>query len=195
MAKPKFSFDITHSEETFTALAHMQYDLFCVSNQVARTAISIACILFGLYKSDSWWSLLLIFYGCYLITTRYLSANRTVRKLMAGIKESGMPMPSSRYEFTASGLSITPLPLDPDEKASVIPYSEIVRLGEDLKYFFLFPSEHGGYIVPKSLTGENTREFKNFLQQKTGLKFSRRTSPASRLSGYIKRRGNEPYHL
>lgn len=194
MAKPRFSYDIKHSEETFTALSHMQYDLFCVANQISRTVIAIAAILFGLSKSDSWWSILLIFYGCYLLTTRYLSANRTVRKLVAGIKQSGMSMPHSRYDFTDSGLKITPLPVS-DIDSTVIPYNNIIRLGEDLRYFYLFPNPNGGYIVPKELTGENTKEFKAFVQQKTGLKFARRSTPLSGIQGFLKRRENEPYHL
>ena len=31
---------IKHTEETLTALAHMQYDLFCTGNRIGRTAIA-----------------------------------------------------------------------------------------------------------------------------------------------------------
>jgi len=195
MSTPRFSFEIVHSEETFTALSHMQYDLFCVRNQAARSVIAVACILFGLYKSDSWWSIVLIFYGCYLMTTKYLSANRTVRKLVAGIKESGMSFPRSRYDFTGSCLRITPLPVSEGGSATDIPYNSIIRLGEDFRYFYIFPTEYGGYIIPRELVGDNAAEFKSFLQSKTGKKFSRRNSPLSRLKDSLKRRENEPYHL
>jgi len=195
MASPRFSFEITHSEETFTALSHMQYDLFCTRNQIARTTIAVACILFGVYKSDYWWSIVLIFYGCYLITTKYLSSNRTVRKLVAGLKESGMPFPKSRYEFTGSCLRVIPLPDTDKSKITELPYSGIVRLGEDFRYFYIFPNEYGGYIIPRELVGDDARDFKAFVQEKSGRKFARRNTPLSRLRESLKKRENEPYHL
>lgn len=190
-----FTFEIKHSEETFTALSHMQYDLFCTSNQISRSAIALGCMLLGIYNSDSWWSILIIAYGCYLLTTKYLSANRTARKLSAGIKQSGLPFPSSRYEFTPSCLRVSSLPEGPDSVVSEISYSSIKKLGEDLNYVFIFPTEYGGYLIPKELIGSRLKEFKAFMLEKTGLRFTRRTTPLSRLKDNLRHRENEPYHL
>ena len=45
---PIFQATIQHDDKTFESLAHMQYDLFCKSNRVARTILSFAAILFGI---------------------------------------------------------------------------------------------------------------------------------------------------
>ena len=45
---PVFETTIQHNDKTFESLAHMQYDLFCKSNRVGRTILSIAAILLGI---------------------------------------------------------------------------------------------------------------------------------------------------
>ena len=56
------AFDITmkHTEESLEALAHMQYDLFCGSNRVARTILSAGMVLLGVIMHEQWWSILAI---------------------------------------------------------------------------------------------------------------------------------------
>ena len=57
---------IKHTEETLTALAHMQYDLFCTGNRIGRTAVAAGLFVFGALNYTQWWGLLLIAYGRYL---------------------------------------------------------------------------------------------------------------------------------
>ena len=47
---PIFQATIQHDDKTFESLAHMQYDLFCKSNRVSRTILSIAAILLGCFN-------------------------------------------------------------------------------------------------------------------------------------------------
>ena len=61
MAKPKFTVTMQHDEDSLVALSHMQYDLFCTRNRIARNAVAVLVIVIAvLYGGGSWWSLLLI---------------------------------------------------------------------------------------------------------------------------------------
>ena len=192
-------FDITmkHGEESLFALAHMQYDLFCTRNFIARSLLSAALILLGAYYVSHIWGVFLILYGIYLMTSTYASSNHTVRKLIAQIEASGKGYPSSRYRFEDKRIAITFHPGQADEEElTPIGYGDLVKLGEDSKYFFLFPNPHGGYCIPKSLLGGKQKEFAAFLEEKTGQRFyRRRPSPLRRLRDWLERRASEPEHL
>jgi len=190
---PIFQSTIQHDDKTFEALAHMQYDLFCKSNRVGRTILSVAAILLGIANSEAWWGILVIAYGCYLTTSVYASANHTAHKLSKQIRENGMDFPSSRYEFMEHGMRIIALP---EEKVigKLVKYEEFLKLGEDGDSFYLFPNPHGGYMIPKSeLAGED--DFRSFLEHKTGKTVQSRVPPVVKLLRKLKRREKEPYHL
>jgi hypothetical protein len=190
---PIFQATIQHDDKTFETLAHMQYDLFCKSNRVARTILSIAAILFGIANYESWWGILVIGYGCYLTTSTYSSANHTAHKLSKGIRTSGMQFPSSRYEFTDEGIRIISLP-EQEELGDPLGYSTFEKLGEDWGYFYLFPNPHGGYMIPKTEI-EDAEAFRKFIQHKTGKTFQSKMPPVAKLLKKLKDREQAPYHL
>ena len=191
---PIFQATIQHDDKTFESLAHMQYDLFCKSNRVSRTILSTASILIGIANSEAWWGLLAIAYGCYLITSTYSSANHTAHKLAKQIREAGMSFPASRYEFTEDGMHVITLP-DQQSLGDPLAYSDFYQLGEDRAYFYIFRDQYGGYMIPKrDLEGEEEL-FRDFIQNKTGLRFRKRMAPVVKLMKWIKERNNEPYHL
>ena len=191
---PIFQATIQHDDKTFESLAHMQYDLFCKSNRVARTILSIASILTGIANSEAWWGLLAIGYGCYLITSTYSAANHTAHKLARQIREAGMNFPASRYEFTEDGMYVISLP---DEKSlgDSLAYSEFYQLGEDREYFYIFRDQYGGYMVPKSELGGKQEDFRVYIEKQTGLRFRKRTAPVVKLIQMIREPREEPYHL
>ena len=84
---------IKHTEETLTALAHMQYDLFCTGNRIGRTAVAAGLFVFGALNYTQWWGLLLIAYGSYLISSKYAAANRTAKKLAQQIRSPAESTP------------------------------------------------------------------------------------------------------
>lgn len=176
-----------HTDKTFEALSHMQYDLFCKGNLVTRTIMGIAAILLGLTNGSSWWSILLIAYGCYLFTSKYSSANHTAHKLADQIRESGMPFPSSRYLFQEDRMEILSLPKEERLEES-LRYQDILRLGEDYRYYYLFRNQYGGYMIPKEQLGEQGPDFCSFLEQKTGLSFRSRTAPVLRVAQRLSRK-------
>ena len=191
---PIFQATIQHDDKTFESLAHMQYDLFCKSNRVGRTILSIVSILTGIANSEAWWGLLAIAYGCYLMTSTYSAANHTAHKLAKQIREAGMNFPASRYEFTEDGMYIISLP---DEKSpgDSLAYSDFYQLGEDREYFYIFRDQYGGYMVPKSELDEKQEDFRVFIQQKTGQRFRSRMAPVVKLIRLIQDRREESYHL
>ena len=78
---------MTHNEDSLTALAHMQYDLFCTRNFIARSLISLVAIAVGALYFSKVWGIALLAYGGYLITSTYSSSNHTVKKLVESIEK------------------------------------------------------------------------------------------------------------
>ena len=192
-----FEVTMKHSEDSLFALAHMQYDLFCTRNFIARNLLSASLILLGAYFMSRVWGIFLILYGIYLMTSTYAASNHAVRKLIAQIEASGKGYPSSRYRFEAKRIAITFHPGEEDEEElAPVAYGDLVKLGEDGKYFYLFPNAHGGYCIPKGLLNGKQKEFAAFLEEKTGRRFyRRRPSPLRRLREWLKNRAEEPEHL
>ena len=104
-----YSVTMRHDEKSLEALAHMQYDLFCRGNRIARSALSVAAVFAGILRFQDWWGILLVAYGCYLVTSTYSAANHTAHKLAKQIRDSGMPFPASRYTFGERAMQINAL--------------------------------------------------------------------------------------
>lgn len=190
-AKKPFSFDFTHSEDTFMALAHTQYDLFCKRNLLVRSLIAIVCLGVAVFKLDQWWAYILIAYGVYLFTGKYNQANHTVRKMVRGIHDAHLEFPSSRYIFEEDRLRVISLP-DMEELPS-LPYEEVRRVGKDPEYYYVFRDEYGGYMIPRNDLGDRDAEFAEFLSEKTGqLILTKRTPPVMKAVHYLKQRGILP---
>lgn len=182
-----------HTEASLTALAHMQYDLFCTSNRIAKTAVAAGLFVFGALNYTEWWGLLLIAYGSYLMSSKYSAANRTARQISKQIRDVGGDYPSSKYIFEEQRMRIITLPnnseLDP------LPYSQVAGLGADLYNYYIFQTEYGGYMIPKSELGDKSIEFKNFIEKKTGKMFISKRSRFVGLREWMRKRSDEPYHL
>jgi hypothetical protein len=188
-----FEVAMQHTEKSFESLSHMQYDLFCQGNRYGRTGLSVLLMLAGILNFSQWWGVLIVAYGCYLVTSTYSSANHTAHKLAQQIKASGMPFPASRYVFRKKAMDIISLP--EEEKQSSLAYVDICRLGEDWEYFYLFRDQYGGYMIPKAALGERESDFRDFLEQESGLRFRMRTAPVIRLMRRLSARKSEANHL
>ena len=181
----KYQVTMRHDEDTLLALSHMQYDLFCTRNRVARTFLSVALIAAGLSVSD-WWSLLAIGYGCYLVTTTYASSNRTARRIAEQLKASGQPFPCSVYSFEKNAMRVTTQP--EGEELDPLPYAAVLKLGEDARAFYLFRDQYGGYMIPKRELGDREAAFKSFVEERTGKLFQGKFSPLARLRARLHER-------
>ena len=181
----RFKATMQHDEDTLVALSHMQYDLFCMRNRTVRSFLSVALVLAGVLYSG-WWSLLLIGYGCYLVTTTYAASNRTAHKLAEQIKNAGMTFPCSTYYFEEKAMRILVHP--EDEEMDPLPYDAVVRLGEDNSAFYLFRDQFGGFMIPKKELGDQEEAFRAFVEERTGKAFQRGFSPLGRLLARLRAR-------
>lgn len=174
-----FNVSMKHTEQSIEKLAHMQYDLFCKSNLIARTMIGMGAVVLGIANLSAWWGVLLIAYGSYLATGKYNAANHTAHKLCKQIRESGMEFPASRYVFRENAMEIIPLP--ENTNGVNLMYKEIRRLGEDMDNFYVFRDQYGGYVIPKMELGEREADFRAFLEKKAQQSFRAQMSPLSKL--------------
>ena len=189
-----FEVEMRHDRASLTALSHMQYDLFCQRNRMARGFLSLTLIVIAiLYGGGSWWSLLIIAYACYLTTSTYAASNRTARRIADQLEQAGQPLPASRYIFEKNKMRI--IDLNSGEELDPVPYGEIFGLGEDRDALYLFRSQYGGYRVPKEALGEREDTFRRFIQNKTGQLFIRRLTPLNRVRNWLHARETEPTHL
>ena len=189
-----FEVEMRHDRASLTALSHMQYDLFCQRNRMARGFLSLILIVIAiLYGGGSWWSLLLIAYACYLTTSTYAASNRTARRIADQLEQAGQPLPASRYIFEKNKIRI--VDLNSGEELDPVAYGDIFGLGEDRDALYLFRSQYGGYRVPKEALGEREEAFRRFIQNKTGQLFIRRLTPLNRVRNWLHARETEPTHL
>ena len=189
-----FEVEMRHDRASLTALSHMQYDLFCQRNRMARGFLSLTLIVIAiLYGGGSWWSLLIIAYACYLTTSTYASSNRTAHRIADQLEQAGQPLPASRYIFEKNKMRI--IDLNSGEELDPVAYGDIFGLGEDRDALYLFRSQYGGYRVPKEALGEREEAFRRFIQNKTGQLFIRRLTPLNRVRNWLHARETEPTHL
>lgn len=182
-----------HTEKTFECLAHKQYDLFCKGNQVGRTIISMAALVAGIMNFSKWWGCFLLAYGSYMSSSKYASANRTAKKLVKGIKDSGLEMPASRYLFRENAMEIITLP-ENTTLGDPLFYKDIRRLGEDADYFYLFRDQYGGYMIPKEELGKEEDRFRDFMEEKTNQTFEAQIAPIFKVLRKIASRKNRIRH-
>lgn len=175
-----------HSEESLLSLSRMQYDLFCKSNRIVRSLLSVLFIVIGVAYASEWWGILLVAYGCYLTTSTYSSSTHTAHKLAAQIKASGCGFPCSEYVFGEDSLRIITLP--EREELDALPYPSILRMGEDTEYFYIFRDSYGGYMIPKAALGEQVQEFRQFVTSRSGQLFRSRQAPVLRLLSKLSHR-------
>lgn len=174
-----FNASMQHTEKTFEQLAHMQYDLFCKSNRVARSLLGMGAVVLGVANLSSWWGVLMIAYGSFLASGKYNAANHTAHKLAKQIRDAGMDFPASRYVFRENAMEIIPLP--ENTNSEVLTYDEVHRLAEDAAYFYIFRNQYGGYMIPKEELGEKAEAFRAFMEKQTKQTFAMKAAPILKL--------------
>ena len=183
----EYQVEMQHTEKSFEALAHMQYDLFCMGNRVARSLLSLVLVILGVVNFSQWWGILITAYGCYLVTSTYSAANHTAHKLTKQLRDSGLDFPASRYVFKKKAMEVISLP-EETSLGKPLAYAEVARRGEDREYFYIFRDRYGGYMIPKAALGEREDAFRDFLEEKTAQSFQGRSAPVVRLLRRLRRR-------
>ncbi len=180
-----YEIEMRHTEKSFEALARKQYDLFCKRNRIVRTLLSAGLLVFGVTEAAGGWGILLVAYGCYLLTSTYSAANHTAHKLVQQLKDSGLDFPASRYVFEKNAMRVISLP-EETPLGEPLRYADILRLGEDREYLYIFRDSYGGYMLPKAALGEKEDAFRAFLEEKTGQSFRGKGAPVVRLARWLK---------
>lgn len=181
-----YRFQMQHNADSLVALSRMQYELFCTKNQISRTLLAGAAVIFGLSNYNAWWGLLIIAYGCYLISSTYVSSDRAAHKISQQIEASNMGYPCSEYLFEETKMRIFSLP--DKEELDPLPYSKVLSLGEDFENFYLFRDRYGGYMLPKKQLGDREAEFRKFIEAKVGMPIlSKRSKYRKMLMSKMKR--------
>lgn len=183
----RFCVTMKHTEKTLESLAHMQYDLFCMRNRVVRSVLSLVLMVVGIVNFSQWWGILIVAYGCYLTTSTYASANHTAHKLAKAIRDAGMELPESRYQFGENAMEIISLP-DGRSDGEPLAYRAVTRLGEDREAFYIFRDSYGGYMIPKRELGDQEEAFRQFMEEKTKQSFRVQLAPVLRLMRRLKGR-------
>ena len=87
-----------------------------------------------------------------------------------------MDFPASHFEFQQNAMNIIALP-ENVSSGDPLSYEDILRLGEDREYFYLFRNQYGGYMIPKTELGDKTDDFRAFMENKTGKSFNVQAAP------------------
>lgn len=166
-----FKAEMKHDASTITRLMTTRYNTFHYGKKLIRMVIAIALILYGLYMDSSMLTpMICLFIGCVMIANLNIGPRMLAKQV---IKQMGNQFPHSHYVFNASEFKF-------HEEAEAVPYGKLIRLIEERQYFYLYVSEDSGYMVDKAtITGSDVNGFKQFLTEKTGLKWER---PASLLT-------------
>ena len=95
-------YDITmeHNEDSLIALSHMQYDLFCTRNFIARNLLSLPAIAVGAMYFCRFWGIALVAYVAYLMTSTYSASEKAFPPPAIASPTRGSRLPSIRGNRT-----------------------------------------------------------------------------------------------
>ena len=160
--------EMKHDASTITRLMIARYNTFQFGKKLVRYGIAIVLVLYGLYADTSMLTpMICLFIGCVMIANVNIGPRMLAKQI---IKQMDGQFPHSRYAFNVSEFKFP-------EEAEAVPYHKLIRLVEERQYFYLYVSEDSGYMVDKStVTGGDIQGFKQFLAEKTGLKWQRSNS-------------------
>lgn len=159
-----------HNAGTIERLVLMQYNTFQTRNKLLRVFLAMAMLVYGVYMSGRQMvtPYLCLFLGCVLLAGMNVRPKSNAKKLIA---QMGGRFPSSDYSFSDSSF------LD-GAGASPVPYSSLIKLIDDRAYLYLYVSRQSAYMIDRSTVKgpDGPDGFKEFLAEKTGLKWSRSTN-------------------
>ena len=123
-----------HSAETIQRLSKMQYDTFQMGKKIAQITCGIILIYLGFTMSSS-------LPVAILFTGTNMPAKHRADKV---IKAMNGKYPKTSYIFMDNAFEICA-----DEHAT-IRYSDLIHLGEDTGYLYLYISRTAAYMIDKS---------------------------------------------
>lgn len=131
-----------HSAETIQRLSKMQYDTFQMGKKIAQITCGIILIYLGFTMSSSLpVAAICMLFGCILFTGTNMPAKHRADKI---IKAMDGKYPKTSYIFMDNAFEICA------EEHATIRYSDLIHLGEDAGYLYLYISRTAAYMIDKS---------------------------------------------
>lgn len=161
-----YKIQTTYTQESIRAVAKMTCDVFLPHVSGRMYLLSFILIIIGvagLVMRRPIFAVILIF-GCYMLLKAEDTSRAFAKQMLA---QYNGKFPALKFDFRENDVFVaTP------KESGAVQYDMFVRLAENEEYFFLFNSDRSAYTIKKTdLTGDREREFKNFLEDKTGLTF------------------------
>ncbi len=162
----KYCAAIVHNEKTIRDLYKTQYYAYDKVRIVSRFLLGFAMIITAAAFSIPFWAKgILLLIGAWLVSTPDFPAQVIAEKNISARKAL---LPAMTYEFYSDFFTIS---VEGEGKAK-FSYNKITLLIQDSNYLYLFISKNSACMIDKStLKSQNARDFVNFIEAKTKLKF------------------------
>ncbi len=159
-----YSGNIKHTEKTIQNLFKTQYFTFEKWRIAGRFSVGILLIIAAVSLNIPVWArCLLLIPGTWLAVSGDFPAQVTADKVLQARKNK---LPVMNYEFYGDHIKIS------GEGEMNIDYKNLKFLVQDDEYLYLFIAKNSVCMIEKSSL-ENLNEFKSFIQNKTGLEWTR----------------------
>lgn len=161
-----YSAKIDHNENTIEAMYKVRYYVYGKLRIVLRLLLGLALVMTAVFSHfPMWGKALLLLAGTWLIATKDLPAQAQADK---ALMQRGAVLPSMSYSFYDDHLRLS------GEGSMDLPYEKLSRLVEEDKYLYLFVSQDSVCMLERSsVQPEDDKGLMAFLEEKTGLKWSR----------------------
>lgn len=165
----RYTARMNYSEDTVYKLTEMQHRTFHGGRRMVMIVVAVVAILAGFYLSlSSMFGLLSFFTGCILLTGLNARPRATAKAFIAQLAGK---YPSMKYSFTDYGFSS-------QQENAETPYSSVLRMVEDGKYYYIYVSTEKAYMVEalSVRSQKGNKDFRDFMCAKTGKKWTRPTT-------------------
>ncbi len=154
--------EIQHNEKTIQNLFRTQYYAFGKVRIIMRFLAGFVMIVTAAAVSlPLWVKGLMLLAGAWLVSTPDFPANMRADKVLQARKNN---LPTMHYEFFDDSMKVS------GEGSMTIAYGKITLLVHDDDYLYLFLDKNSVCMMYAD------KELMNFLETKTGLKFTRQKS-------------------
>lgn len=166
----RYTANITYTADATIKLAKMQQKVFNGTGRMLSIIVSFLIIAFAFYIGmEKPYSILILVMGCFALTNNDAPARNRAKKMIIAL--NGYE-PKMKYNFEADDfLCITV------NEENRFPYSAIIRMAEDDRFFYLFPDQASAFLIDKaSVKPGSAEKLKEFLEKKAGICFIRSVS-------------------
>lgn len=161
---------MSYNEEAVYKLAEMQHRTFQAGKRLGMVVTSVVLLFAGFSLGlKTLGGIILVFIGCILITGINARPRSTAKALLSQINGK---FPQMEYSFTDTGFKSA------DEDAET-PYSAVLRLIDDGRFFYIYVTSQKAYMVDSSTVeaADSAQDnFKSFVASKTGHNWEKPTN-------------------